>query len=565
LRGPKTQTKWRLYLLWGVLSVAVGGIVWRLVDLNVVDRAFLLKQSQARILRTLHIPAYRGMITDRLGTPLAISTPVESVWVNPKLFHASQQQLNQLAQLLHLPAHYILRRTKKVPGREFVYLKRRNSPQVAKQIKALDIDGVYFQREYKRFYPEGEVAAHVVGLTNVDDAGQEGLELAYNHWLAGQPGKKEVLKDRLGHIISTLAITKVPQQGRNLTLSIDHRIQYLAYSTLKHVVDKYHAQAGSVVVLNAKTGEILAMVNQPSYNPNNRPKDHDGRYRNRAVTDTFEPGSTMKPFNIAFALQSGEYKPSSTINTNPGRMKVGGYTIKDDGLNYGVINLTQVLQKSSNIGAAKILMSLQPQLYWRLLRQMGFGEPTRSGFPGEENGSLLPRRVWYPSVVATLAYGYGVSVTTLQLAHAYSILADHGLNRPVSFLKLDNVPAGVEVLNPDVAKEVLTMLETVVKKGGTGTRAQVPGYRVAGKTGTAYIAGPNGYNKHRYISSFVGIAPVSHPELVVAVVIRDPKGQHFGGIVAAPAFSKIMGGALRILDIMPDNLHASSHGVIPMV
>ncbi|WP_423063057.1 peptidoglycan D,D-transpeptidase FtsI family protein [Candidiatus Paracoxiella cheracis] len=559
-------SSWRLYTLWLLLCVALAGLLWRLIDLNILDRSFLLRQSKARILRKVNIPAYRGMITDRLGSPLAISTPVDSVWINPEQFQATPQQLQKLSAILQIPVSFIQRRARKVGDHEFVYLKRGNPPFISDQIRALKIPGVHFQREYRRYYPEGEVTAHVVGLTNIDDRGQEGLELAFNKWLGGMPGKKEVLKDRLGHVIANVAFLKKPQQGHDLVLSLDHRVQYLAYRALKEAVTKYQAQSGSIVVLNVKTGEILAMVNQPSYNPNNRPKDHDGRYRNRAVTDMFELGSVMKAFTIAFALESGKYTPDTKIDTDPGWMKIGGYRISDDGLNYGIVTLTELLQKSSNIAAAKILLSLQPAHYYDLLTELGFGERTRSGFPGEATGTLIPHQTWVPSVVATLAYGYGVAITTLQLAHGYAILADGGIKIPVTFIKRDKVPAGIRVLPQDVANTVIKMLETVVQKGGTGTRAAVAGYRVSGKTGTAYIAGPNGYYKHRYMSSFVGAAPASDPKLVVAVVLRDPQERHFGGIVAAPVFSKVMSGALRLLDIPPDDLKSaySKAGLIPL-
>lgn len=557
---------WRLYTLWLLLCVALAGLLWRLIDLNILERSFLLRQSKARILRKVNIPAYRGMITDRLGSPLAISTPVDSVWINPQEFHATAQQLQKLSKILHISISSIERRARKVGDRQFVYLKRGNPPFITQQINSLKIPGVNFQREYRRYYPEGEVAAHVVGLTNIDDQGQEGLELAFNKWLGGMPGKKEVLKDRLGHIIANVALFKKPQQGHELVLSLDHRIQYIAYRSLKTAVAKYHAQSGSVIVLNVKTGEVLAMVNQPSYNPNNRPKDHDGRYRNRAVTDMFEPGSVMKPFTIALALESGRYTPNTKINTNRGWMRVGGYTIRDD-LDFGVVTLTQLLQKSSNIAAAKVLLSLQPQHYYDLLRELGFGERTRSGFPGESAGTLISYRTWVASVVATLAYGYGVAVTALQLAEGYAILADGGIKIPVTFLKRGAVPTGMRVLPHNVAVTIVKMLETVVQKGGTGTRARVPGYRVAGKTGTAYIAGPNGYYKHRYMSSFVGMAPASDPQLVIVVVIRNPQEHHFGGIVAAPVFAKVMSGALRLLDIPPDDLKSRrlKSGLIPLI
>ena len=541
---------WRFYALWFFLCVALAGLVGRLIDLNILDRSFLLRQSKARILRKVPIPAYRGMITDRLGAPLAISTPVNSVWINPQLFEANIEQVNKLAKILHLSVKYIQQHANKAGDRQFVYLKRANPPFIAEQIKSLKISGVFFQREYRRYYPESEVTAHVIGMTNIDDQGQEGLELAYNKWLAGAVGIKEILKDRLGNVIANVSLLKKPEQGHNLTLSIDHRIQYLAYQHLKKTVLQYHAQSGSVVVLDIKTGEIIAMANQPSYNPNNRSENQRASYRNRAVTDMFEPGSVIKPFTIALALESGKYQPETTINTDPGWMVIDGYRIHDE-LNYGVVTLTQLLQKSSNIAAAKILLSLQPTRYWKLLRDMGFGERTGSGFPGEVSGTLIAHDTWVPSVVATLAYGYGMAVTTLQLAEGYAILASGGVKRPVTFLKTDTVPVGVRVLPENVANTVMQMLETVVEKGGTGTRASVPGYQIAGKTGTAYIAGPNGYDKHRYMSSFVGIAPVSDPRLVVAVVICDPKEEHLGGIVAAPVFAKVMSGAVRLLDISP--------------
>lgn len=549
------QYSWRFILLIVLLSFALAGIFWRLIDLGVIKRSFLLKQSKARILRTINIPAHRGMITDRDGKPLAISAPVQSIWVNPKIFDASEQQLEQLSHLLKIPSIMIQQHIATMKHHDFVYLKRRISPELADKVKQLEIQGVFSQKEYRRYYPDGEISAHVVGLTNVDDQGQEGLELAYNRWLRGEPGKKEVLKDRMGHVVAEIALIKPPLRGRDLTLSIDRRIQYLAFEALKSAVQKFHAQSGSIVVLDVRTGEVLAMVNQPSYNPNNRPKIHDGRFRNRAVTDLFEPGSTIKPFNIALALESGKYTPDSKINTNPGWMVIGGYKIRDDGLNYGLIDLTEVLKKSSNIGAAKIMLSLEPQEYWALLHTMGFGHRTQSGFPGEAAGTLEHRRVWYPSVIATLAYGYGIAVTTLQLAHAYSILANGGISVPVSFVKVSDPPLGKHVVRSDVADEVLQMLDAVVEKGGTGRRAKINGYHVAGKTGTAYIATSNGYDRHRYMSSFVGIAPVTHPRFVVAVVIRDPKGQHFGALVAAPVFAKVMEGTLRVYDVAPDNLH----------
>ncbi len=548
-----SQSSWRLWLIVVCLVAMVCGLLWRLVDLNIIQRPFLLKQSNARSLRREKIPAYRGMLTDRFGDPLAISTPVDSIWVNPKLFHADNKTQAALASILQISSTDITKKIKKGSAREFIYLKRRVPPNITDRIQALKIPGVFFQREYRRYYPEGQTDAHIIGLTNIDDKGQEGLELAYNSWLSGQAGLKEVVKDRLGHTVADVAVLKKPKQGRDLVLSIDQRIQYEAYRDLQSGVSEYHAKSGSVVVLDVKTGEILAMANVPSYNPNNRPKVHDGRYRNRAVTDVFEPGSTIKAFNIALALESGEYTPDTLIDTRPGWMVLDGYTIKDTS-DHGIISLTQLLQKSSNIGAAKVMLNLTAQKYWNLLNRVGFGQRSRSGFPGEASGSLIYRQKWPPIAVASLAFGYGLSVTPLQLAHAYAVLAADGVKYPVTFIKRTAEPIeGTRVIDAGVAKTLMNMLESVVEKGGTGTRAQIPGYRIAGKTGTAYIAKNGSYDRKHYVASFVGIAPVSNPRLVVAVVIKNPQGSHYGGVVAAPVFAKVMARALRLMNIPPDN------------
>jgi len=552
MNTPASDWYWRLWAVIAVLLLVLLALLWRLFDLSVLKREFLLRESKARIFRTVNMPATRGIMTDRFGAPLAISTPVKSIWINPKAFRPTSVELHELAHFLDMPVSEIVRRRQVASHREFQYLKRGLSPLVAQKLQALNIPGLFMQTEMKRFYPQGEVVSHVVGFTDIDDAGQEGMELALNGWLAGQPGKKQVLKDRLGQIIENVALEHAPQQGRNVTLSIDHRIQYLAYRVLKEAINQHQAKSGSIVVLDARTGEVLAMVNQPSYNPNHRDSHSLSVYRNRAVTDLFEPGSTMKPFTLAYALFSGHYHPDTLIDTSPGWMVVGGYTVRDDNRNFGTIDLTEVLQKSSNIGVAKILMSLQPDRFWRLLRQFGFGARSASGFPGEASGSVVEHTVWQPSMVATLAYGYGISVTALQLAHAYQVLANDGVSMPVSFIKETTPPPGNQVLDSKVARQIMQMLEKVVQKGGTGTRARVPGYRVAGKTGTAYIAGPSGYHRDRYIASFAGIAPASNPRLVAVVVIHEPKDQHLGGLVAAPVFAKVMGGALRLIDVPPD-------------
>lgn len=552
-----SKYSWRVYLVFLFLVVALVGLLWRLVELNIIQRNFLLQQSDARILRNVDLPAHRGMITDRTGSVLAMSTPVYSAWINPKYFHPTAIQLNELAHDLTVSEAFI--RAHDIRGKEFVYLRRQNPPDVMKAVKALKIPGVYFQMEYQRFYPEGEVSAHILGITNIDDQGQEGLELAYNDWLSGTPGKEEVLKDRLGNVIQDVALLKKPVQGHDLVLSIDHRIQYIAYRALKEQVEKYKAKDGSIVVLNPRTGEILAMANLPSYNPNDHLAEKHGDFRNRAVTDSFEPGSTMKPFTIAMALQSGEYTPKTLVNTNPGYMMVGGYEIRDDFVDNGIIDLRQILEVSSNVGAAKILLSLPPQPFFHFLRRFGFGRRTASGFPGESSGRLVEHSIWYKSDIATLAYGYGIAVTTLQLAHAYGILADNGISHPVTFLKVNGTPPGKQVVSKTVANEIVKMLESVVygkNPGATGGLAKVPGYWISGKTGTAYIAGPHGYDKKKYVGDFVGIAPATHPQLVIAVVIRDPQGQHFGGVVSAPVFAKVMSAALRILNIPPDNMRS---------
>jgi cell division protein FtsI (penicillin-binding protein 3) len=556
--------QWRIWLILIGMGLCFLALIIRLVDLTILNRSFLVKQGQMRTARKVEIPAYRGMITDRNDQPLAISTPVDSVWINPALFHPEGQQLAQLVENLQVSAKDIQQLIHAQANRNFIYLKRGNPPEITEKIAALKIPGVFFQREYKRYYPEGEVTAHLIGLTNVDDHGQEGLEMAYDQWLAGTPGKKQVIKDRLGNIISEVALLKKPEQGKNLVLSIDKRIQYAAYQALKTSVEQFQAEGGSVVVIDAKTGEVLAMVNQPSYNPNNRPTQHDGRYRNRAVTDMFEPGSTIKTFTIALALASGKYHPDTIIDTRPGWMTVGGYRISDDD-NFGVINLGDVLAKSSNIGATRIMMSLPPHAHWDLLHNAGFGELTESHFPGEASGRLHEQRVWRPSEVATLAYGYGLAVTTLQLAHAYTLFADGGILRPLSLLKVTDVPAGKQVLPPQIAAQTLSLLEKVVQNGDhhTGVRAQVPGYRVGGKTGTSYIAGPHGYDKHNYNSSFVGIAPLSNPRLVIAVMIRQPHGGHMGALVSAPVFSKVMSESLRILNILPDQSNSAKDNDVP--
>ncbi|MBU0455933.1 MAG: penicillin-binding protein 2 [Pseudomonadota bacterium] len=549
----------RFYFVLFFLLLMVGSLIARVVYLTIYDRAFLQKQGNARILRSVKIPAYRGMIVDRNGDPLAVSTPVDSVWVNPQDFPNTYANVIHLQNLLHLSSQKIEHIVRSNAKRQFVYLRRNLSPQVAKQIQELAIPGVYLQHGFKRFYPQAEVSSQLVGFTNIDDQGQAGLEMAYNTWLEGALGAQRVVQDRYGHIVAVIAGIKAAKPGNDLTLSIDNRIQFLAYSVLKTTVERVEAESGSVVVLNPKTGEVLAMVNQPSFNPNNLPRHNYGQFRNRAVTDMFEPGSTMKAFSIANALESGKYQPSTLINTSPGWLMIGRNRVLDDNLNYGTISVTQVLQKSSNVGVTKMTLSLPPAHFINLLRSVGFGERSQSGFPGESPGSLVDHR-WRPFELATLAFGYGISVTPLQLAQAYAAIANGGMKCPITFLKRDEPVQCQQALRAKTANEMLKMLETVVEIGGTGVRARVTGYAIAGKTGTAYIAGKHGYDKEnkKMIASFVGIAPVSDPQLVVEVVVREPKLKKYGGLVAAPAFSKIMDGALRIMNI-PPSVAAGSH------
>lgn len=554
-RASSNFNGWRLRIVVLILLTIALGLIARLIDLTIINRQFLRKQGNARIVRSLVIPAHRGMILDRHGQPLAISTPVNAVWIDPTSFNPNFTQLRALSQLLHISPETIRAQSLHAQDKEFLYLKRGLNPSLAKQIKLLKISGVFLQNEYHRYYPEGPVMAHVVGLTNVDDEGQEGLELAYNNWLQGRSGLKKVIKDRLGRVIANVCSIHTPQPGHDLQLSIDKRIQYVAYRELNNGIKKYQADSGSVVVLDVKTGEILAMVNWPSYNPNDRIKIQDGRYRNRALTDLFEPGSTIKSFSMASVLASGEFTPTSQVDTSPGWMIVAGKRIMDEH-NNGVMDLTKILQISSNMGMSKLVLSLPAENLWHLLHGVGFGQISQSSFPGERAGSLPHFRVWNPFVLATLSFGYGLSVTALQLAQAYEVLANGGIKIPVTFLKRQGQPpVGQRIIDPTVSREVLDMLETVLRKGGTAPLARVPGYRVTGKTGTVRMVGAQGYEKHRHNSIFIGIAPASHPRLVIAVVLHDPKGNaYYGGYTAGPIFSHVMSSALHLLNISPDDL-----------
>jgi cell division protein FtsI (penicillin-binding protein 3) len=548
-----TISRARRLLLGGLMLSGFVVLAGRSAQLQLVDREFLQGQADARHLRVVQVAAHRGMISDRNGEPLAISTPVQSVWVNPGELVMSGNELSRVARLLGLEVDYVRRLLGQRQGREFVYLRRHISPDRAQQVTDLQVPGVYLQREYRRYYPAGEVAAHLVGFTNIDDEGQEGLELAFDDWLSGEAGAKRVVKDGRRHIVENVENIRSAHPGKTLTLSIDRRIQYLAYRELKAAVRQHGARSGSVVVLDNQTGEVLAQVNQPSFNPNNRKRPKAERMRNRAVTDVFEPGSTMKPFVIAAALESGRYAAGTRIDTSPGLFQVGVHTIRDMH-DYGTLDLTGVIRKSSNVAASKIALALAPEDFWEGLSAAGFGMATASGFPGEADGYLADFHRWRDIERATLAYGYGLSVTSMQLAQAYSVFANDGYRVPVTLLQREQAAEQDKVYSPRVARAVRKMMEAVVKKDGTAPLAAVQGYRVAGKTGTVHKSVAGGYAADRYLSVFAGMAPASRPRLVAVVMIDEPSnGEHFGGKVAGPVFSKVMAGALRLLNVTPDD------------
>jgi cell division protein FtsI (penicillin-binding protein 3) len=550
----------RRVLLIGVLTLFAGLFI-RGIYLQSLHKEFLQQKGDARYSRSLVLQAHRGKITDRNGELLAISSPVESVWASPPDVEINKQQKNSLAKLLGIKTNDI---DKKIANREreFAYLKRRISPELAAKVMSLEIPGIFLQREYKRFYPAGDVTAHLVGFTGIDDNGQEGFELAQNAVLSGKAGSRRVIQDRQGHIVEDLQAVKVPQDGHDLVLSIDRRIQYLAFRELAKAVEEHHAKAGAVVVLDAKTGEVLAMVNLPTYNPNN-PVNIQGKTRNRAITDTFEPGSTMKPVTASAAMQFGDFKPDTKIQTAPGSMTIGPNTIHDSHM-HGILTVAQVIQKSSNVGAARMALSLKREELWSTFNQLGFGTKTHIGFPGESSGILRNYKTWRPIEQATMSFGHGISVTLLQLARAYTVFANEGELKPVSLIKLTEAPVGHQVFSGQVANDVKDMLELVVQPGGTALKAQVAGYRVAGKTGTAHKLGPAGYEADKYVASFVGIAPASNPRLIMAVMIDEPsieKDQYYGGASAAPVFSAVMADALRMLAVPQDS--PNTNVVIP--
>jgi cell division protein FtsI (penicillin-binding protein 3) len=537
-----------------VLLSAMATLIMRAVHLQTYEREFLRGEGMARHLRVVSIPAHRGMITDRNGEALAISSPINSVWANPKEVLRAKVPLANLAKVLGLNERWLSQRLEQRSSRSFLYLKRHIDPELAQRVMKLKMPGINLQREYHRYYPMGEVTAHLLGFTDIDDRGQEGVELVFDHWLRGESGEKRVIKDRLGCVVEDVERIRAARPGKELRLSLDRRIQYLAYRELKAAVSREKARSGSIVVLDPIQGEILAIVNQPSFNPNNRSSLRESVVRNRAATDVFEPGSTIKPFTIAAAMENKLFDPNAIIDTSPGWYMVSGHTIQDEH-DYGAIDLARIIVKSSNVGAAKIALAIPPKVMWNMFRRVGFGEVTSSGYPGESAGSLSDYRGWNKIERATLAFGYGLSVTALQLAQAYAVLANGGLRPGITVLTRDSAPEFQRVLSVKTSRRIRKMLEGVVSQEGTAVRARVEGYRVAGKTGTVHKSTSGGYAKNHYISLFAGLAPATHPRLVIVVTINDPQsGEYYGGIVAAPVFSKVMAGALRLLDVPPDNL-----------
>lgn len=542
---------WRFGTVLGVFLLVVVALAWRLVDLHVVDNEFLRKQGDVRTIRVETIDAHRGVISDRHGEPLAVSTPVQTIWANPSETDPDEPRLTNLARLLEISEGRLRERLRNYAGREFIYLRRKVQPALAREAMELDINGIYGRQEYRRYYPAGEVTAHVVGFTNIDEQGQEGIELAYNNWLSGESGRKRVLKDNRGRVIKDLTLIRDAQPGKALELSLDLRLQYLAYRELKAVVNAQKARGGTLVMLDVDTGEVLAMVNQGSYNPNDRSQLAAENLRNKAITDLFEPGSTMKPITMAAALETGLYSPGDTIDTSPGYRRFGRFTIRDH-RNYGVMDLTGIIVKSSNVGISKIASEIGGDVIRDLYSRVGLGQPTGVGFPGEAVGVLPAPPKWRPVEEATLSYGYGMSVNALQLAQAYMVLANGGIRYPLSLLKVKEPPQGHRVLSEGVALEVRKMLGKVVEEG-TGKRAQPGFYTAGGKTGTVHLVGAQGYEDNQYKAIFAGMAPIDNPRIVTVVAVDAPQsGEYYGGEVAAPVFARVMSDALRLLNVKPE-------------
>ena len=561
IRLDDARYPWRFRLVITLLLGMVAVICWRIVDLHVFDHDFLKAHGDARSVRHIPIPAHRGLITDRNGEPLAVSTPVTTIWVNPKELQPARAQWPALAVALGQDQQTLIQKLERNAEREFLYLARGLTPEQGDAVLGLKIPGVYSLEEFRRFYPAGDVVAHLIGFTDVDDRGREGVELAFDQWLAGKPGSRQVLKDRRGRLIKDVGVMRNAKPGKTLALSIDLRLQYLANRELYNALVENEAKAGSLVILDVHTGEVLAMANQPTYNPNNRRNLEPAAMRNRAMTDVFEPGSTMKPISMCAALQSGRWKPSDTVEVYPGTLQIGRYTIRDVSKTEGpVLDLTGILIRSSNVGMSKVAFDIGGEAIFRVMQQLGFGRDSGLGFPGEQVGNLPNHREWHKAETATLSYGYGLSVTAIQLAHAYAALANNGRSVPLTLARADQPSGAMQVLPEPVAKTMQGMLQQVVEAPNGVYRAQVPGYHVAGKSGTARKAsiGSKGYTENAYRSLFAGFGPMSNPRYAVVVVIDEPsKAGYFGGLVSAPVFSKVMSGTLRLMNVPPDNLPAT--------
>lgn len=554
---------WRFVTVAVLFFVLANVMLWRAVYLKITEREFLEKQGGMRYERVQEISAHRGQVLDRNGEPLAVSTPMETVWVNPRELMPAIARVPELASALGVDATRLREQVRRNADKQFMYVKRQITPDEGARVKALRIPGVNTRREYRRFYPTGEVMAHIIGFTNVDDEALEGIERTYDHWLRGQPGARRVIKDLHGGVVEARELIREARPGNDLVLSLDRRLQYLAYRELKAAVLANRAKGGTAVLLDVRTGEILAMVNQPSFNPNDRGSIRPDLTRNRAVIDAFEPGSTMKPFSVAVGLNSGKFTPETPIDTHPGSMRVDRFTIHDHH-NYGLLDVTGVIRKSSNVGVTKIAMAVGPEALWSFYDSLGLGRVSGTGFPGESSGRLRHFRDWSGSDIATHAYGYGMSVTALQLVRAYGAIAHDGVLMPVSLLKLEQPPEGKRVMDASVARALRTMMEEVVKSGGTGTKAQVAGYRVAGKTGTAHKSQAGGYAEDKYVAVFAGMAPATNPRLALAIMIDEPStGVYYGGQVAGPVFSAIMEEALRMLNVPPDGMAPGTVVALP--
>ncbi|MFL2495802.1 MAG: peptidoglycan D,D-transpeptidase FtsI family protein [Porticoccaceae bacterium] len=554
--------RWRYYLVMLILASLPILLLVKIAQLQILPSQergvdFLQHQGDSRAIRNVTIPAYRGLITDRNGEPLAISTPVTAIVANPK--NIQKSDIERLSLALKISESQLQSRLQRYRNKSFMYLVQQLPNDEAEKILKLNIPGVSGQQRYKRFYPAGEVTAQLVGFTNYLDIGQEGMELAYDDWLTGEPGKKKVVLDKNRRVINDISLIQAASSGEDLRLSIDLRVQYAAYRALKKAVKKHNAKSGSVVVLDVNSGEVLAMVNQPSFNPNDRSKLRQSSVRNRAITDLMEPGSTVKPFTVLAALESGQFSAQSRIDTNPGYLKVDYKTFVDPS-NYGELNLAEVLTKSSQVGTTKVALALDPESTRDLFQRVGFGEVMGTGFPGETLGSLPAYRKWHPVTQATFAFGYGLSVSSLQLARAYAVLANDGLRKEISMVALNSEPEGLRVINAATTKEVRHMLRAASSHKGTGRRAMIDGYSVGGKTGTLHKVKVNGgYDDNRYMSVFAGLSPISSPRLATVVVIDEPRqGDYFGGLVAAPVFSEITGNALRLMQVTPDETDQNS-------